>query len=81
MTLNLEAVQTNIVNVDVKDLGIDAATFARNLEARGVRGLPGAGSIVRFVTYRGITAAQAERAAAAIKETVAARPWEKRGEK
>ena len=75
LTVDLATVQTNIVNVDVKDLSIDAATFARNLDARGVRGLPGMGTIVRFVTYRGITRTDVERAASVIREMVADRPW------
>jgi threonine aldolase len=76
LAINLESVQTDIINVDVKDLGIDAATFARYLDARGVRGLPGMETIIRFVTYRNITRADVERAAAIIRDTVAARPWE-----
>lgn len=77
LAVNLEAVQTNIVNVDVKDLGIDAAAFARHLDARGVRGLPGMGTIIRYVTYRGIKRADVERAAILIRDLVAARPWER----
>ena len=73
--MNLATVQTNIVNVDVKALGIDAAAFARNLEARDVKGLPGMGTVMRFVTYRGITRNDVERAASVISEMVAARPW------
>jgi threonine aldolase len=68
-------VQTNIVNVDVKGLGITAATFAKHLDERGVRGLPGMGTVIRFVTYRGITRKDVEQAAAAVRELVAARPW------
>jgi threonine aldolase len=78
LAINLEAVQTDIVNVDVEDLGIDAAVFARHLDSRGVRGLPGMGTIIRFVTYRGITRADVERAAIVIREMVAVRPWEKK---
>lgn len=73
--VDLHAVQTNIVNVDVKGLGIDAATFATHLRAQEVRGLPGMGSVVRFVTYRGITRPDIERAIDAVRATVAARPW------
>jgi threonine aldolase len=75
LAVNLATVQTNIVNVDVKALGIDAAAFARNLEARDVKGLPGMGTVMRFVTYRGITRNDVERAASVISEMVAARPW------
>ena len=41
----------------------------------GVRGLPGMGSIVRFVTYRGITLNDIEKSISVIREMVAARPW------
>jgi len=75
LIVDLASVQTNIVNVDVKDLGIDAATFARSLDARGVRGLPGMGTILRFVTYRSITRNDVEVAASVISAVVAARPW------
>ncbi len=73
--LDLQTVQSNIVNMDVGGLGIDAATFARHLAAEDVRGLPGLGTNVRFVTYRGISRADVERAAAAVAAVVAARPW------
>ena len=73
--VDLHAVQSNIVNVDVKALGIDAATFAIHLREKGVRGLPGMGSVVRFVTYRGISRPDIENAIEAVRTTVAARPW------
>lgn len=75
LAINLESVQTDIINVDVKGLGIDAATFAKHLDARGVRGLPGMGSFIRFVTYRNISRADAEKAADVIGEMLAALPW------
>lgn len=77
LSINLESVQTDIVNVDIKDLCRDAATFAGHLDARGVRGLPGLGTIIRFVTYRNITRADVEHAAIVIRELVAERPWER----
>ena len=73
--VDLHAVQSNIVNLDVKALGIDAATFATHLREQGVRGLPGMGSVVRFVTYRGITRPDIERAIDAVRSTVTAQPW------
>ena len=73
--IDLATVQTNIVNLDVSGLGIDAATFASHLAVRGVRGLPGMGASVRFVTYRGITRADIETAVAAVKTVVAEHPW------
>jgi threonine aldolase len=73
--VDLSTVQSNIVNVDVGGLGIDAAAFASHLRERGVRGLPGMETNVRFVTYRGITRADVNTAADAIVALVAARPW------
>jgi|WetSurMetagenome_2_1015567.scaffolds.fasta_scaffold06191_6 threonine aldolase len=73
--VDLETVQTNIVNVDVAGLGIDAATFASNLDQREVRGLPGPGSVIRFVTYRGITRSEIEAAIDSVHGMVAQAPW------
>ncbi len=73
--IDLATVQSNIVNVDVAGLGLTAALFAKELEALGVRGLPGPGTIVRFVTYRGITRGDVERAAAAVRTLAVTRPW------
>jgi len=75
LSVNLETVQSNIVNLDVSSLGIDAATFAAHLDPMGIRGLPGLGSIVRFVTYRGIDRSAIGQAVAAISELVTLRPW------
>ncbi|MGE5360252.1 MAG: threonine aldolase family protein, partial [Bacteroidales bacterium] len=55
LRVDLDGVQTNIVNVDVRDLAIDGATFVKHMEAAGVRGLANFGTGVRLVTYRGIT--------------------------
>ncbi len=76
LRVDLETVQSNMVNADVRELGIDAATFARHLDALGVRGLPGLGTVVRFVTYRGISRGDVLKAAEAVEAVVAARPWE-----
>ena len=73
--VDLSTVQSNIVNVDVGGLGIDAAAFAGQLRERGVRGLPGMGTNVRFVTYRGISRADVETAADAVAALVAEHPW------
>jgi threonine aldolase len=62
LAIDLTTVQTNIVNVDTRGCGVDAATFNRHLMARDVRGLPGMGSRLRLVTYRGITEADITRA-------------------
>ncbi len=75
LRVDLETVQTNMVNLDVSSFGIDGATFARHLETLGVRGLPRLGTIVRFVTYRGIAEADVRTAADAVEKIAAARPW------
>jgi threonine aldolase len=73
--VDLESVQSNIINLDVGGLGIDAATFAGHLDPLGVRGLPGMGNIVRFVTYRGISQADIGHSVAVIQELVGIKPW------
>jgi threonine aldolase len=73
--VDLSTVQSNILNVDVRGLGIDAAAFAGHLHALGVRGLPGMGTNVRFVTYRNISRQDVEQAAQAVRTLVATRPW------
>ena len=77
LSVDLGTVQSNIVNLDVSPLGIDAATFAAHLDPMGIRGLPGLGSIVRFVTYRGIDRSHIGQAISTISEMVALRPWAK----
>lgn len=54
---------------------MDAAGFARFLAERGVRGLPGLGTVIRFVTYRGITQEDVVEAADIIRQMVQERPW------
>lgn len=73
--VDLATVQSNMVNVDVSDLGIDAAAFAQYLDAAGVRGLPGVGTVIRFVTYRGVTSEHIGQAIGAVRGVVAAKPW------
>jgi threonine aldolase len=75
LNVDLDSVQSNIVNLDVAGLGTDAATFAAHLDPLGVRGLPGLGTVVRFVTYRGITREDIHRSLSLIAELLAARPW------
>lgn len=79
LSVDLESVQSNIVNVDVGGLGIGASTFATHLDKTGVRGLPGLGNVVRFVTYRGITRGDIEEAVEAVRDLAAIRPWELAG--
>lgn len=75
LAIDLHSVQSNIVNVDVAGLGLDAAAFNRHLIERGVRGLPGMGNVLRLVTYRGVTRAEIDRAVAAFHAVVSERPW------
>jgi threonine aldolase len=76
LSVDLDSVQSNIVNLDVAGLGIDAATFARHLDPLGIRGLPGLGTVVRFVTYRGISRDDIHQAVEVIGEMAAKRPWD-----
>lgn len=73
--VDLASVQSNIINLDVAGLGIDAATFASHLDPLRVRGLPGMETTVRFVTYRGISKADIHLAIEVVRGLVAARPW------
>jgi threonine aldolase len=73
--VDLGSVQSNIVNLDVGGLGTDAATFSSYLDGKGVRGLPGLGNVVRFVTYRGISGEDIQGAIRAVREVAATRPW------
>jgi threonine aldolase len=75
LSVDLASVQSNIVNVDVGSLGMTAAAFAKHLDPLGVRGLPGMASVIRFVTYRGITRADVEMAVQAVRGLVAEKPW------
>jgi threonine aldolase len=75
LRVDLDSVQSNIVNLHVSGLGIDAASFASHLDPRGVRGLPGLGDVVRFVTYRGISREDIQRSLEVIGELVADAPW------
>jgi threonine aldolase len=75
LRVDLQTVQSNMVNADVGDLAIDAATFTKHLEAYGVRALAGFGTVVRFVTYRGISENDVLAAARAVELMTAAAPW------
>jgi threonine aldolase len=79
LSVDLESVQSNIINLDVGGLGIDAATFASHLESLGVRGLPGMGTVVRFVTYRGISRADILQSVSTVDRLIGNRPWEGSG--
>jgi threonine aldolase len=69
LRIDLAAVQTNIVAVDVSAGGIDAEGFVAGLAERGVLGYRRSPTLVRFVTHRQIGDREIERAAAAIIST------------
>jgi threonine aldolase len=75
LSVDLASVQSNIINVDVAGLGMNAATFASHLDPLGVRGLPGMGTVVRFVTYRNIRSADITRSLEVIGGMLQAKPW------
>lgn len=75
LSVDLATVQSNIINLDVGGLGIDAVTFASHLDPLGVRGLPGMETTVRFVTYRGVSRDDIQRAVDVIRGLVAEKPW------
>jgi threonine aldolase len=75
LSVDLRSVESNIINVDVAGLGIDAAAFASHLDPLGVRGLPGMGTVVRFVTYRDIVREDIQRALEVIEGLLAEAPW------
>jgi threonine aldolase len=61
ISVDLETVQTNIVNVDVGGLRITSIQFVLKLEKKGVLTLPRDRSKVRMVTHRGIEKEHIER--------------------
>jgi threonine aldolase len=75
LSVDLASVQSNIINVDVAGLGMNAATFASYLDPLGIRGLPGMGNVVRFVTYRNISPDDITRSLEVIGEMIQAKPW------
>jgi threonine aldolase len=56
MKIDMKTVQTNIVLVDVSPMGLDSGRFVGKLKKNGILAADFGGSMVRFVTYRGITA-------------------------
>jgi threonine aldolase len=68
ITLNPDAVQTNIVIFSLKDSGMASATFLEKLSKRGVRALPVDASRVRMVTHLHVSRQDIETAVAAVAE-------------
>ncbi len=54
ININLAAVQTNIVRLDVSPSGHDALTFQKTFESRGLKAQAVSEKLIRMVTYRGI---------------------------
>lgn len=69
-----EAIETNIVRVDVAASGMSAEDWSTALRTRGVRVSPGGKTQLRFVTHRHITAAGIETTVQAFRELWRAAP-------
>jgi threonine aldolase len=67
ITINKERVQTNILLLDITELGISDGDFLARLKSKGVLALTHAEHIVRLVTHRGIKNEHVEKAINAIK--------------
>jgi threonine aldolase len=54
VTIDIERVQTNIVLIDVKQLGTNSTEFVSQIAKDGVKASNFGPTIVRMVTHRGI---------------------------
>ena len=54
LSIDLKTVQTNMIRVDVKELGVTAAEFEKRLEAHNVQGSITGPTVIRLVTHRHI---------------------------
>lgn len=70
ISVNLETVQTNIVILDVGDLGVTSAEFVQKLSEHGVKSLPREETTIRMVTHRGIEREDIEYTMEAIDKVV-----------
>jgi len=70
ISIDLKAVQTNIVLFDVGGLGIKAAEFVNELKACGVLALSHSKTRVRMVTHRGIENTDIEKVLGIIDDVV-----------
>lgn len=66
--LDLSTVQTNIVIIDVKRLGLSGATFVEMLRPSGVWAEDFDGSLVRLTTHRGISEDDIDHALAMVRD-------------
>jgi len=69
--VDLASVQTNMVNVDLRGLGMDSAEFLAELGQRGIKANPRGPDRIRLVTHRHITPARVQRTVEAIREIAA----------
>jgi len=72
LSVDMGAVQTNIVVVEVVAPALSAEEFIRRMAQRGVKVSPFGGRFVRMVTHYGIERADVERALEVAREAVAA---------
>jgi len=70
VNINLEAVQTNIVMLDVGVLGVGSEAFINELRKRGVLALSLGETRVRMVTHRGIEREDIEKALTIVENMV-----------
>jgi len=68
ISVNLDAVQTNIVRFDIKSPRITDYEFLSKLKDKGILALTQDKNTVRMVTHRGITKEDIEKTISAIKE-------------
>ncbi|MBI2320571.1 MAG: aminotransferase class I/II-fold pyridoxal phosphate-dependent enzyme [Chloroflexi bacterium] len=71
LRIDLDTVQTNIVNVDVSGLGTTAPEFLARAQSEGVQALPRNMRVVRLVTHRHIGDADVDYVVEAVKRIVA----------
>jgi threonine aldolase len=70
ITIDLESVQTNIVNFDIALLDVPPDRFVGSLADRGVMMAGSGGSVIRAVTSSEVTRTGVDRALAAVSELV-----------
>jgi len=70
ISLDLKAVQTNIVFIDVSGLGVNSSRFAEKVAEQGVKVMPIGDTLVRMVTHRGIEREDIEYAIGVIENAV-----------
>jgi threonine aldolase len=69
--IDLASVQTNMVNVDLRDLDMDSVQVLEKLGHYGIKANPRGPHRIRLVTHRHITAQSVERTVAAFAEIAA----------